>query len=46
MFYALNLERIFLTFPGSFTFGEGCLALQSLVLFAFEAIATLVIDPR
>ena len=35
-----------MTFGGSFTFGEGCLALQSVVLFAFEALSTLVIDPR
>ena len=45
-FYAVNLSRVFVTFPGSFTFGEGCLALQALVLFAFEAAATLAVDPR
>jgi len=44
-FYTINLRKVFMTFGGSFTFGEGCLALQSVVLFTFEAVSTLVIDP-
>jgi dolichol kinase len=44
-FYSLNLRRAFETFPKSFTFGEGCLAMQGIILFSFEAIVTLFLDP-
>ena len=39
--YIFHLPRLFLTFPKSFTFGEGCLALQSLVLFAASSVQSL-----
>ncbi len=31
--YIFHLPHLFVTFPKSFTFGEGCLVLQSLLLF-------------
>jgi hypothetical protein len=36
--YKFYLPRMFLTFQKSFTFGEGCLALQSLLLFVASSV--------
>jgi len=35
------LPLLFTTFPGSFTFGEGCLALQSTIVYAMHSIQML-----
>ncbi len=40
--YFFCLPQLFYAAPRSFTFGEGCIFLQALVLYAFEALATLV----
>jgi len=40
-FYFLFLPTIFQTFPLSFTFGEGCVALQGLILFTLKASVSL-----
>ncbi len=40
--YHFLLPRLFYSCPRSFTFGEGCLVLQALTLYAFEATGTLV----
>ncbi len=40
--YIFHLPHLFVTFPKSFTFGEGCLVLQSLVLFVSQSDALLV----
>ncbi len=40
--YLKMLPAVFRAFPGSFSFGEGCVALQALALFAFEAPAAIL----
>jgi hypothetical protein len=40
--YISHLPHMFVTFPKSFTFGEGCLVLQSLVLFVSQSDALLL----
>ena len=40
--FTLLLPRVYSTFPGSFSFGEGCLALQGFLLLYFEGIASII----
>ena len=40
--YFFLLPRLFYSCPRSFTFGEGCVVLQALTLYAFEATSTLL----
>ena len=42
VFYKKCLPFVFLRFPGSFSFGEGCIALQAITLFSVNAIMTLL----
>ena len=39
--YISYLPRLFLIFPKSFTFGEGCLVLQSLIIFVASSVQSL-----
>ena len=41
-FYCNLLPLLFANFPGSFTFGEGCLALQSGIAYAFISTEALI----
>lgn len=40
--YKKCLPLLFSRFPGSFSFGEGCIALQAITLFSVSAITTLL----
>ena len=42
--FELLLPRLFVTFPKSFTFGEGCLALQSFVIFVSKSTNIFTIE--
>ena len=41
-FYCNLLPLLFANFPGSFTFGEGCLVLQSAIAYAFISTEALI----